>query len=477
MQLSSVTAAVACACGVFFVVAPVSANYVPLPPLKVLDGGVTSTVKLAKALWGRFDVGGASIAVGELTGDAQSEIVIGEGLGKEPRVRVLAGDGRQLSSFLVYDKGFTRGVTIAVGDVNNDHSREIVTGTGFGGGPHVRVWNRNGKELFAAGGFFAYDSAFRGGVNVTVADIDGDGADEIITAPGFGGAPQVKAFRPDGTLVAEFFAFDPQMTQGVSVAGGDFDGDGIEEIAVAREGIGESEVRIFRFSGAVAEQRISFSVASAEYALGLSLSAGDVDGDGKDEVIVSRNAGRMVRAYTAGGILLREFTPYSGGADAVRAAAGDVDGDGKSELIAAPFPRLMSAPFAFVTASATSSGKFIEVDLKRQQLFAWENGRLAYTFLISSGIKRFPSPTGDFAVIKKIPKMNYVWNYGPNSPYNYNLPNVPWNLNFKPRFYIHDAYWHNNFGIPMSHGCINVNLPNSKWIYDWADAGTPVHVG
>ncbi len=475
MRLFSIAAAGVCACA-FFVAAPVSANYVPLPPLKVLDAGTTSTVKVARPLWGRFDVGGASVAIGELTGDARNEIVLGDGVGKEPRVSVLAGDGRLLWSFLAYDKGFTQGVTVAVGDVNNDHSRDIVTGTGFGGGPHVRVWNRNGKELFTSGGFFAYDAAFRGGVNVAVADIDGDGADEIITAPGFGGVPLVKAFRPDGTLVAAFLAFDAGMTQGVSVTGGDFDGDGTEEIAVAREGLGEPEVRIFRLSGGVAVQRISFGAASADYASGLSLSAGDVDGDGHAEVIVSQNAGRVVRAYTAGGVLLREFAPYAADADAVRAAAGDVDGDGRSDLVTAPFPRLMSASTNLAVAATAPSGKYIEVDLKRQQLYAWENGRLAYTFLISSGIARFPSPTGDFAVLKKIPKMDYVWNYGPGNPNNYSLRNVPWNLNFKPHFYIHDAYWHNSFGIPKSHGCINVNLPNSKWIYDWADVGTPVHI-
>ena len=464
---------------VFAVSVPAHAKYLPLPPAKVFDGATTSTAKRTITTFGRFDVGGANVALGELTGDVGQEIVLGEGLGKEPRVHVFRGDGALVSSFLAYTKAFNRGVNVAVGDFNNDNSREIVTGPGFGGGPHIRVWNRDGKELFLENGFKAYDAAFRGGISVAAADVDGDGSDEIITGPGPSGGPHIKAFRPDGTLVLEFFAFDPGMSQGISVVGGDFNGDGQDEIAVARQGAGQSEVRVYRFVSGVPELAITFSGSVPEYASGVELSAGDANGDGRTDIIVSQQAGTDVRAYTMGGILLRSWKPYAANqADAVRAAVGDIDGDGVSELVAAPAPRTV-APSGVVTAAADgtpASGKHIEVNLARQQLWAWENGKLAYTFLISSGVARFPSPTGDFAVFRKVPLMDYRWNYGPGNPNNYNLKNVPWNLNFKPRYYIHNAYWHNNFGISMSHGCINVNLADSKWIYDWAEMGTSVHI-
>lgn len=464
---------------VFAVSVPAHAKYLPLPPAKVFDGAATSTAKRTLATFGRFDVGGANVALGELTGDAALDIVLAEGLGKEPRVRVLTGAGKLLSTFLAYDKAFNRGVNVAVGDFNNDNSREIVTVPGFGGGPHVRVWNRSGKELFQENGFKAYDAAFRGGLSVAVVDVDGDGSDEIITGPGAGGGPHVRAFRPDGTLMMEFFAFDASMTQGISLAGGDFNGDGRDELAVARQGAGESEVRVYRFVSGKPELAIAFSGSAPAYASGIELSAGDANGDGRADIVVSQLAGTDVRAYTMGGVLLRSWQPYAATqADAVRAAVGDVDGDGRSDLVVAPAPRTVAPPSVVAAAAdgAPVSGKYIEVNLARQQLWAWENGKLAHTFLISSGVARFPSPTGTFAVFRKVPLMDYRWSYGPGNPNNYNLKNVPWNLNFKPRYYIHNAYWHNNFGVPMSHGCINVNLADSKWIYDWADMGTTVHI-
>ena len=51
---------------------------------------------------------------------------------------------------------------------------------------------------------------------------------------------------------------------------------------------------------------------------------------------------------------------------------------------------------------------------------------------------------------------------------------IKWNLRFKPRYYIHTAYWHNNFGHRMSHGCINTREADAEWIYHWAEIGTPV---
>lgn len=464
---------------VFAVSVPAHAKYLALPPAKVFDGATTSTAKRTLATFGRFDVGGANVALGEMTGDAKQEIVLAEGLGKEPRIRVLTGDGKLLGTFLAYDKAFNRGVNVAVGDFNNDNSREIVTGPGFGGGPHVRVWNRTGKELFNQNGFSAYDRMFRGGIAVAAADVDGDGADEIITGPGAGGGPHVRAFRPDGTLVLEFFAFDATMTQGITLAGGDFNGDGRDELAVARQGAGESEVRVYRFPGGVPELAIAFGASEPGYASGIDLTAGDADADGRTDIVVSQNAGTEVRAYAMGGVLLRSWQPYGPTqADAVRAVAGDVDGDARAELVAAPAPRTV-APAHVVAAAADGTPaprKRIEVSLARQQLWAWEDGRLAGTFLISSGTARFPSPTGDFAVFRKVPLMDYAWTYGPNNPNNYRIPNVPWNLNFKPHYYIHDAYWHNNFGVPMSHGCINASRADAKWVYGWAEVGTAVHI-
>ena len=129
-----------------------------------------------------------------------------------------------------------------------------------------------------------------------------------------------------------------------------------------------------------------------------------------------------------------------------------------------------------LTASSTRPdlAKFIRISLKEQRLRAYENGKLVNTFLISTGRGKYPTPKGDFSVLAKLPVVNYVWSYGKDHPDNYDLGNVPFNLRIMPHKYIHYAYWHNNFGHTMSHGCVNVNLKNIKWIYRWADEGVPV---
>jgi len=132
------------------------------------------------------------------------------------------------------------------------------------------------------------------------------------------------------------------------------------------------------------------------------------------------------------------------------------------------------APATSTAMTRPDAKKFIRVSLKEQRLRAYENGKLVNTFLVSTGRGKFPTPKGDFSVLAKLPWVYYKWVYSVDSPDNYDLGSVPFNLRVMPHKYIHYAYWHNNFGRTMSHGCINVNLKNVKWIYRWADEGVPV---
>lgn len=132
--------------------------------------------------------------------------------------------------------------------------------------------------------------------------------------------------------------------------------------------------------------------------------------------------------------------------------------------------------FPAVEFASTTSGKHITIDLKQQRLRAYENGRLVNTFLISSGKYGYWTRKGLHSVLLKAPVVHYAWTYSAGNPNNYDLGNVPYNLRIYPHTYIHYAYWHNNFGRPMSHGCVNVNLANIQWIYRWADEGVPVLV-
>ena len=119
------------------------------------------------------------------------------------------------------------------------------------------------------------------------------------------------------------------------------------------------------------------------------------------------------------------------------------------------------------TVRAPTAGRWIEVDLSRQTLYAWEGQRLIRTMLISSGLPRTPTPTGRFRIRVKYHAQTMV---GPG----YRFPNVPHVMYFWGAYALHGTYWHNSFGRPMSHGCVNLSLSDAKWLYHWAGYGTPV---
>ncbi|MBI4990669.1 L,D-transpeptidase [Candidatus Gottesmanbacteria bacterium] len=130
-----------------------------------------------------------------------------------------------------------------------------------------------------------------------------------------------------------------------------------------------------------------------------------------------------------------------------------------------------------VLGESTGGNKHIYIDLSTQQLSAYEGNNMVFSFPISSG-KWYPTPTGDFRIWIKL---RYTRMAGGNPAIGtyYNLPNVPFTMFFysstvpKSRgFGLHGAYWHNNFGHPMSHGCVNISIQNAEKLYNWADPPT-----
>ena len=118
------------------------------------------------------------------------------------------------------------------------------------------------------------------------------------------------------------------------------------------------------------------------------------------------------------------------------------------------------------TTTAEGIEKWIEVSLGEQKLRAWEGNKLVMEFPISSG-KWSPTPTGTFNIWFKTRSQSMVGGSPALGTY-YNLPNVPSNMFFYQGYAIHGAYWHNNFGNPMSHGCVNEPLANAAQIFEWA---------
>ncbi len=111
----------------------------------------------------------------------------------------------------------------------------------------------------------------------------------------------------------------------------------------------------------------------------------------------------------------------------------------------------------------------IEINLSSQTLTAWQGDVPVLSTTISSGRSGTPTVTGRFAVGTKYPAQRMV---GPG----YDLPNVPWVMYFHGAYAIHGAYWHNNFGVPASHGCVNMRPNEAELLYHWAAPGTEVYV-
>jgi lipoprotein-anchoring transpeptidase ErfK/SrfK len=148
-----------------------------------------------------------------------------------------------------------------------------------------------------------------------------------------------------------------------------------------------------------------------------------------------------------------------------------------STLTATPILEPTSTPTPSATATPSLNGslttprgeKWIELDLSEQRLTAHEGEVAVLTTLVSTGVARLPTPVGEFKILSKVRSQVMA---GPG----YYLPNVQFVSYFYRSYAIHGTYWHNNFGHPMSHGCVNLTNADAEWIYSWAPIGTPVRI-
>jgi hypothetical protein len=222
----------------------------------------------------------------DLPSSAAGIFAVGADLGGPPEVHIYNADGSLRDSFLAYPSGFTGGVRVAVADVNGDGVPDVVTAAGPGGGPHVEVFDgATGQEDLS---FFAYDPSFSGGVSVAAGEINGRGV--IVTGTGLGGEPQVKVFDgATGALEQAYDAYAPSFLGGVNVAVGDVMGDGHGSVVTAAGFGGGPHVKVFDgVTGALEQQ---FFAYDAGFRGGVAVAVGDVTGRGRAEIVTGAGPG------------------------------------------------------------------------------------------------------------------------------------------------------------------------------------------
>jgi len=126
--------------------------------------------------------------------------------------------------------------------------------------------------------------------------------------------------------------------------------------------------------------------------------------------------------------------------------------------------------------AGVTGNRWIEVNLEQQTLTVYDNNRLVFATMTSTGVAPFWTRPGLFQIYEKKPTETMSGATAADRSDYYYLQDVPWTMYFDEQRALHGAYWHNNFGYQMSHGCVNLSVGDAHWLYDWANLNDFVYV-
>ena len=290
--------------------------------IRIFDGSGESLIKS----FSPFKTGdNVKVAAGDIDGDGGDEIIstLWDGAGTRPVVVISDKDGAQRASFRPMGNEYGYGYTVAAGDIDGDGIAEIIVGGGPGAfvPAAVKAYKYKDGWIQDTGlGFLAYDGGY--GVNVAGGDISGSGSAKIITGPGPNplAGSEIKVWKVDtaGGLGKWKAIFDNSFEglnskYGATVATGDMDGDGKLEIIVGAGPGSDNDAHVKVFKGDGAPYGLEFIAGSWRY--GVNVAAGSVLGsDNIAEIVVTPGYGQknqsVVRIFDTSGELKKEFNAF-----------------------------------------------------------------------------------------------------------------------------------------------------------------------
>lgn len=247
---------------------------------------------------------------GDVMGNSRDELVLGAAIGSEPWIKIYNHKGNFISEFLAYDKSFLGGVNLTLADIDGDGKAEIIVAPASNGKASVKIFDHSGnlKNTYSLGA-----DSFLGGLNLASGDIDGRGLPEIIVAFAKGTEPQIRILSAKGELLGIFLAYEKSFRGGVNISVANLDGriDRNKAEIIVSPGPGrDPEIKIFNHQAKLLKSFYGFNL---KWQNGVNLATGDVDNDGLKDIILSAYPGGAphVRVFNSKGIILESFYAYS----------------------------------------------------------------------------------------------------------------------------------------------------------------------
>jgi hypothetical protein len=129
-----------------------------------------------------------------------------------------------------------------------------------------------------------------------------------------------------------------------------------------------------------------------------------------------------------------------------------------------------------VPPAGVENGRWVEVNLAEQTLAIYQNRRMVFATVISSGVQGQWTQPGLFQAYQKKPEETMSGSFTADRSDYYYLEGVPWTVYFDQARALHGTYWHNSFGVPTSRGCVNLSPGDAHWLFDWIQEGDWIYV-